>query len=602
MTQTPANTDDRPGPPPSARSLIGRLWRDHIRRYLPRMGVALVLMSLEGAMLGTAAYMIEPLFDLVLDSENSGSTFWVALLIAGAFLVRATAGYAHRLIITGVGLKVVAALQDRILGHLLTLDLKLFQDIPPGAMIERVRGDTLTLQGVAAGTFTSLGRDSVALIALLTVMLLNDWRWSLLALAGVPLLVLPVYLLQRSVRSHSYQARAAAGAVSTQLDEIFHGVQAIKVNRLESFQRKLFSGRLASYLRQQMRAARASAAMPSMVDLISATAFLSVVWFGGQEIANGEKTVGQFMSFFTALALVLDPLRRLFGLGAQLQAGVASLERLYELLDRRSEIHAPAEPVPLTPGAVAFEDVAFSYGETPVLRGLSFRAEPGQTTALVGPSGAGKTTVFGLLTRLIDPQSGTITLGDTRIDRLSLEALRDTIAVVGQETALFDASIADNIRMGRLDASDDALNAAAEAASVMAFARNLPQGLQTPVGPRGSALSGGQRQRVAIARAMLRDAPILLLDEPTSALDAESERLVQEALNRLSASRTTLVIAHRLSTIRAADKIVVLQNGAVVEEGDHEALMARGGAYARLHQLQASGALEAEPGTRLGPE
>ena len=272
-----------------------------------------------------------------------------------------------------------------------------------------------------------------------------------------------------------------------------------------------------------------------------------------------------------------------------MQAGVASLARLYEVLEAKPTILPPAAPCPVQPGAIRFDDVHFGYGDTAVLRGLSFTAAEGKTTAIVGPSGAGKTTVFALLTRLVDADRGQITIADQAVDQLDLDGLRDGIAMVGQETALFDATIAENIRLGRLDATPEAVRAAADAASVMEFAATLPLGLDTPVGPRGSALSGGQRQRVTIARAMLKAAPILLLDEPTSALDARSEQLVQEALTRLSAGRTTLVIAHRLSTIRDADLIVVIDRGRVIEQGTHAELMALNGAYARLEALQSAG-------------
>jgi len=295
------------------------------------------------------------------------------------------------------------------------------------------------------------------------------------------------------------------------------------------------------------------------------------------------------MSFFTALALLFDPLRKLSNIAGQVQAGIASLERLYSVLDERPTILPPAMARPVPEGDIRFEAVTFGYDDLEVLTGLTLTATKGQTTALVGPSGAGKTTVFGLLTRLIDPSGGAITIGGTDLRDLGLDGLRDAIAVVGQETALFDATIAENIRLGRLDATEAEVRAAAEAASVLEFSDALPLGLNTGVGPRGSALSGGQRQRVAIARAMLKSAPILLLDEPTSALDARSEQLVQQALARLSQGRTTLVIAHRLSTIRDADKIIVLDRGRVIEQGRHADLMAADGAYARLHALQSAG-------------
>jgi ATP-binding cassette subfamily B protein/subfamily B ATP-binding cassette protein MsbA len=338
-----------------------------------------------------------------------------------------------------------------------------------------------------------------------------------------------------------------------------------------------------------MRAERGKAASPALIDLSSAIGFLVVVYFGGSQIISGEKSLGEFMSFFTALALVFDPMRRLSTIAGQIQAAMASLERLYAVLETQPTILAPAQPVAVRNGDVVFDDVRFAYEESEVLRGLSFAAQQGKTTALVGPSGAGKSTVFSLLTRLVDPGSGRITIGGAATTDVDIAELRDSLALVGQDSTLFDDTIAQNIRLGRLDASDEEVRAAAEAASVLEFADQMPLGLDTPVGPRGSGLSGGQRQRVTIARAMLRNAPILLLDEPTSALDARSEKLVGEALDSLSQGRTTLVIAHRLSTIRNADLIVVMDKGHVVEQGSHAELMAADGAYARLHQLQSAG-------------
>lgn len=590
-------TDQTPPDPQSndqspdmrATHLLGRLWREHVSAYWVRMVAALLLMTIEGATLGAAAYLIQPLFDQVLVPGNEGMITWAAFAIAGILLLRAVAGFGQRLIIVSIGLKVVTSLQTRLLEHLLRLDGRYFQDNAPGALIERVRGDTTALQSLAATALMSAGRDVISLVTLLTVMFLNDWQWSLLAMIGVPLMFFPIAALQRLIRGFTHAAREAASRLSTQMDEIFHGIQSIKVNRLEAHQSKEFRSEIGRFLGQQMRAERSKAGTPALVDVMAAGACLIVLLVGGAEIVSGEKTVGQFMSFFTALALVMDPVRRLSNLSAYIQAALASLERLYEVLNAEPTILSPASPKPLKPGDVVFDNVHFAYGDAPVLNGLSFTAAEGQTTALVGPSGAGKSTVFGLLTRLIDPDSGQITIAGTQTTAAELERLRDSIAVVGQETALFDQSIAQNIRLGRLDATEAEIRAAAEAASVLEFAEALPDGLDTAVGPRGSALSGGQRQRVAIARAMLRDAPILLLDEPTSALDARSEKLVQAALERLSKGRTTLVIAHRLSTIREADLIVVMDKGCLVEKGNHASLMQAEGAYARLHALQSAG-------------
>jgi ATP-binding cassette subfamily B protein/subfamily B ATP-binding cassette protein MsbA len=309
---------------------------------------------------------------------------------------------------------------------------------------------------------------------------------------------------------------------------------------------------------------------------------------GGREIVAGERSVGEFMAFFTAMVLTFQPLRRLGELAGTWQTAAASLERVYRMFDTAPSVRTPARPIRPAPGdtTIRFDDVHLSYGNVPALKGLSFVAAAGQTTALVGPSGAGKTTVFNLLARLIDPQTGRIMLGGTDLAQMDPGEVRDFFSVVTQDAALFDETIRENILLGRRDVAPDKLAEVLQAAHVSEFVDKLPRGLDTPAGPRGSALSGGQRQRVAIARALLRDAPILLMDEATSALDAQSEALVQSALERLSAGRTTLVIAHRLATVRGADRIVVMDGGVAVDEGTHDDLVAHGGLYADLCRLQ----------------
>lgn len=583
------NPENLDRPPASARHLLGRLWREHVARYGPWLIVAALFMTIEGAALGGFAYMIRPLFDDLFEAGSLDGVGWIAFAIAGLFVMRAVAGFFQRLIVVSVGLRVTTSLQTRLVKHLLGLDLSFYQRNSPGALIERVRGDTQSLQGVASTAVMSLGRDTITLVALLAVMFVNDWRWTLLALIGVPLLVLPLLLVQRFIRRTALASREVASRLSTRLDEAFHGIQSIKLNRLEAHEEKRFRTEVRGFLRQAMRAQIGLATNPAMIDFIAAAGFVAVLYYGGGEIIAGEKSVGEFMSFFTALGLIFDPLRRLSNLAGHVQAALASLDRLYSVLEVEPTIRTPATPKAVPMGDIAFDDVRFDYGDGPVLRGLSFTAEAGKTTALVGPSGAGKTTVFGLLTRLVDPVSGRITIGGETVNTLDLDGLRDGIAVVGQETALFDESIAQNIRLGRLDATQPEIETAALEASVLDFTKELSEGLETKVGPRGASLSGGQRQRVAIARAILKSAPVLLLDEPTSALDARSEKLVQEALSRLSKDRTTIVIAHRLSTIRSADKIVVLDQGRVIEEGNHDVLMAKDGAYAKLNALQSAG-------------
>lgn len=584
---------DRPrddtGSAPSQRELLRRVWRDHVRRHVPVLLIAVVFMAIEGAALGAFAWLVRPLFDGLFVDGSTDGVILTGALIAGLFVLRAVASFTQRLIVVAVGLKVTTRLQGLLLRHMLALDQRFFQDNSPGSLLERVRGDTTALQSLATTALISLGRDSITLISLLVVMLSTDWQWTLATLLGIPLLVVPLFLLHRLIRTTSLQSRAAAARLSMRLDEIFHGMQTIKLNRLEGYEDTRFQRELKAYLRPSLRAQAGQAANPATMDLLAAAGFIAVLWLGGQQIVSGDKTIGQFVSFFTALGLMFEPLRRLSNVAGQVQASLASIERIYAAFDTRPTLVEKPDAKPMPSGDIRFDNVVFGYDEAPVLRGLSFVAEAGRTTALVGPSGAGKTTVLALLTRLVDPDSGVISIGRTPVRDIEIDALRAGIAVVSQESALFDESIRANIRMGRLDATDEEVWEAARNASVLEFAERMPLGLDTPVGPRGSALSGGQRQRVTIARAMLKSAPILLLDEPTSALDAKSEQLVQEALERLAHGRTTLVIAHRLSSIRTADKIVVIEAGRVVEEGIHASLLGRDGAYARLAALQGHG-------------
>ncbi len=574
---------------PQSKVLLGRLWHEYVRRHFRVLIVATVLMMMEGSVLGGLSFLVAPMFDQVMIDKDRDAMVWIGALVFGLFFMRAVAGFIQRMLIVRVGLKVVTDMQRDLLGHILSLDSAFFQYHPPGHLIERVRGDAQSLQSFAATALMTVGRDTVSLISLIAVALYYDWKLTLIAFIGVPLLVLPMVKTQRWIRSNTRFSREASARISNRLDEIFHGVHAIKVNRLEEHERGRFLGDLNEFLRLRIREAMGQSALPALIDILAAGGFLAVLVYGGSQIIDGNKSPGEFLSFFAAVGLVFDPLRRLSSVSGRIQSALASLERLYGLYDARPDI---ADPVPAqamdvpADTTIALRDVHFRYDDYPVLRGLSFTAKAGETTALVGHSGAGKSTVFHLLTRLIDPQSGEVTVGGVPVSAMRLGALRNLYSVVNQDAALFDETIRYNFRLGRLDATDAEIEAAAEQAFVTDFARDQPEGLDTRVGPRGGSLSGGQRQRIVIGRAMLRDAPILLLDEPTSALDASAEATIQKALNRLSADRTTLVIAHRLATIRDADKIVVMDKGAVVDEGRHEDLLSRGGLYADLYNLQ----------------
>lgn len=573
----------------TSRRLFGRLWSGYLRPHAGWMGLAAIFMVIEGATLGALSWLIEPLFDRVFAPGGQAALIWVGLAILGLFLTRAVTSVLAKTMLTTVAQKSSTAMQADLLAHILTLDGRFFQDNAPGALIERVQGDTVAVQGVWSSVITGVGRDTVALISLFAVALSIDPLWTLAALVGAPALILPALVVQRYIRRKTAQMRAQAGLRATRLDEIFHGIQAIKLNRMEDYQVGRFRRIVGQIVRAEIRTVMGRTTIPAMIDIVTGIGFFTVLMLGGREVASGERTTGEFMAFFTAMALTFQPLRRLGDLTGVWQIAAASLERIYRLFDTLPAERPPATARPAEgPPEVRLEDVAFAYGDLPVLERVSFTAAAGQTTALVGASGAGKSTVFGLLTGLLQPTAGRILLGGVEASRLSLPDLRAQFAVVTQDSALFDETIRENIGLGR-QIDEARLRAAIVAAHVAEFTDALPLGLDTPAGPRGSALSGGQRQRIAIARALVSDAPVLLLDEATSALDAQSEALVSDALSRLGQGRTTLVIAHRLATIRAADRIVVMDRGRVVDQGRHDELLARGGLYADLCRLQFQG-------------
>lgn len=586
-----------PPPPPadksqqqSAFTLFWWLWRDYLRHHKWLLVAAGALMMIEGSMLALISRLIQPMFDDVFGAGDRDALYLVGFGIMGIFFLRAITSSAQKILMAYIKQLTAAAMRKHLLRHLMTLDSGFFQIHPPGQLIERVQGDVGVINGVWSSVLTAVARDLVSLIGLMAVALWIDWRWTLMAVIGIPLLVLPSLLVQAYIRRRSRSAREIAGNISTRLDEVFHGINPIKLNALEAYQAKRYDALIKKGVKAQVNTAVGQAAVPALIDIMTGIGFLGVMLYGGSEIIAGEKTNGEFMSFFTAMSLAFDPLRRLGAMSGQWQMAAASVERLQYVFNLKPTITSPAEVTahPATSHRIVLDDVHLNYDDLPVLRGASFVAEAGKTTALVGASGAGKSTIFNVLTRLVEPSAGLVSISGASIKDYDLGDLRGLFSVVTQDAALFDETLRENILLGRTGVSDEHLQMVLDSAHVSDFLPLLSDGLDSPAGPRGSNLSGGQRQRVAIARALLRDTPILLLDEATSALDTKSEAIVQSALEKLSVGRTTLVIAHRLSTIRNADSIVVMDQGRVVDQGDHNTLLAKGGIYADLHRLQFS--------------
>ena len=571
------------------KPLFKWFWSLYVREHFALLFIALIFMSIEGSMLGLLSYSIKFLFDNVLVSKDTSSILIVAVVIFSIFSIRAIAGFVHRLLTVNVCQKIIKVIQDRMVAHLLNMDVGFHQKNSPGILMDRVRADSKALSESVGEAFMTVGRDGFSLISLLAVVFFIDWKWSLIAFLGIPFLVLPILLLQGLIRSRAGENRDYESKANVRLDEIFHGITDIKLNRAEGRERNKFFDILQLTHKVRLRLEAGMAGIPAMIDVIAAIGFLAVMVFGAIDITSGSKTIGEFMSFFTAMALIFEPLRRLSNVSGNIQVAMASLERVFKIFEEKSSIVFPtlsSVEKKFDKIGIEFDSVHFSYEDKKVLENITFGIEEGTSNAIVGYSGSGKTTLFNLITRLIDPSSGLIKLNGINIKDFCLNDLRSLISVVRQDGMVFDETILENIRFGKPTATDGEIREAAKMAYVDEFTNELKDGLNTVVGPRGSTLSGGQRQRISIARAFLRASPLLLLDEPTSALDSKSEELIQKSLSNLAKHSTTITIAHRLSTIVDSDKVLVLDNGKIVGQGKHSKLLLENSLYSNLFKSQ----------------
>ena len=573
----------------SQSQLFKWIWSDYLKDYKVMIIIAIVLMIVEGSTFGLLSYFIEPMFDQVFAKGDHTAIKWVSLSVAGIFILRAFSAFFNKLVTIYIGQKVVAAIQKNMVRHLLTFSPNFFQENSPGSLIERVRGDTAVVERIWATVLAGSFRDLIAVFSLLIVAISIDPIWAMIALLGAPLLIIPVFFLRKLIQKTSRNSRSAAADLATRLDEIFHGISSIKLINGEKREHSKFANRLNKFVTNSISSEAGVAAIPSLMDIIAGIGFVGVLTYGGYQIIEGTKTVGEFMSFFTAIALLFEPIRRLGTIGGAWQTVFTNLERIRNIFDLDADIVPSQQNQPKDinfTNDIKFDNVHLSVNEKDILRGITFTAQAEKTTAIVGPSGAGKTTLFNLIGRLIDPDKGNVEIGNISVKDISLEKLRHNLSYVSQDSWLFDESIEENIKIGNPNASPEAYRKAIISANANDFIDEMPNKEKTPVGPRGSNLSGGQRQRIAIARAILRNTPILLLDEPTSALDNEAESQITKTISSLSGGRTTLIIAHKISTIKDSDHIIVLDNGLIIDQGTHSDLIDRCETYKSLYEIE----------------
>ena len=570
-------------------AIIRRLLRDYLGNQRTLLVLGILCMIITAAMTGLMAGLINPAIKRVFLLKHADQFLIVPLEYLGVIVVRAISGFGEQSITSTVAERISADIQRDMFRSQIRLDIGGLNAVHSSEMISKFLYDTTLLRNAITRGILAMGREILTLVAMLVVMVWNSWQLSLISILLLPPVVWVINKISRSLRKSSTRGMEETGTLSKSLTEALTGRRIVKAYNLEDHATQMANARIANRLRYLLKAVRArSAAVPS-TDMIGGLAAALTFAVAGFMSLHGTLAVNQFFAFLAAMLLAQQPIRNLSQLQTVSSEGLSAANRIFAVIDAKPQIFDKPNAKPLVMaqkgGAVRFANVSFRYNsDAPALNGITLDIRAGQKVALVGPSGAGKTTVFNLLLRFHDIDGGAITIDGQDIRDVTLESLRNHIALVTQEPFLFDETIAENIAQGRRDASREDIVSAAQAAAAHDFITAQQDGYESQVGEGGLKLSGGQRQRIAIARAMLRDAPILLLDEATSSLDTESEKLVQEALTHLMEGRTTIVIAHRLSTVLDADCIYVFDRGRVVESGTHAELLAKSGLYARLYQ------------------
>ncbi|ADH86065.1 lipid A export permease/ATP-binding protein MsbA [Desulfurivibrio alkaliphilus] len=570
------------------KELLLRIYR-WIHPYRGRLALAMVCMVLVAAFSAAQAYMVKPVLDRIFFEHDRALLAVLPLALVLIFLGKGVMYYAYHYLLDTAGQRVIRDLRKQIFAHIHAQPMSFFLRTPTGELISRVISDVNLIQGAVSKALVGVLKEMVMVVFLVGVAFYLDWQLSLVTLVLLPISAGVIYHFGKKFRRNSTVNQQTVALISRALHETIGGQRIVKAFGMEEYEKRRF-GKLVEKLNKIIvRDIQMRSLQHPVMEMLGGLALAGIIWYSGYKVLDGQSTPGTFFAFLAALLMAYEPVKKLSGLNSTIMKGLAASVRVFDLLDIKPAItDAPgAKVLPPFRERIEFCDVSFSYdGKKPVLQEINLQVPAGQVLAIVGPSGGGKTTLVNLIPRFFDVTGGQILIDGQDLRQVTIDSLRDQIAIVEQQTILFNDTVRNNIVYGDLDRSEEEILDAVRAAHAYDFIMALPEGLDTLIGEGGARLSGGQRQRLAIARALLKDAPILILDEATSALDTEAEREVQKALENLMARRTTFVIAHRLSTIKNADRVIVMQDGQIVEQGDHHSLLAQNGVYASLHQMQ----------------
>jgi subfamily B ATP-binding cassette protein MsbA len=543
-------------------------------------------------------FLIKPVVDDIFINKDVGMLKLIPLAVITIFLVLGFAMYYQEYLMSYVGQNIIRRLRNLLYDRIQDLSISFFQREKTGVLMSRVTNDVNIIKNMVSSAVTGSLRDFFAVIGLTFVIFYRDWKMALIALVILPIAYFPIVMLGKKLRKVTTRTQEAMGELTSTLHETFAGNKIIKAFGMESYEKERFFRKTLKLFKFELKGVRFKALASPVMEFLGGLGVAIVIWCGGYKVIAGTSTAGTFFSFMAAVMMLYTPLKRLSKLNNIIQQGLAGVDRVFDILETEADIRELPNPVvfQLGPHRVIFKNVYFKYDDVMVLKDINLDVRPGEILAFVGMSGGGKTSLVNLIPRFYDVSKGSVLIDDIDIRDASISSLRNQIAIVTQEPILFNDTVRNNIAYGNHNALDKDIENAARAAYAFEFIQTFPDGFDTNIGELGGRLSGGEKQRICIARALLKDAPILILDEATSSLDAESETLVQKALENLMKGRTTFVIAHRLSTVAYTDRIVVIVDGRIVEEGKHEELISRKGEYFKLYQMQLrSGNLKEAP-------